>query len=439
MTMLINYLRNILFWFLDSIKGGYIRKQIKEIKYSVIHPESSNSENLKKKYIDKLLIHATNSTPYYSSYKNFNSIQDFPVIKKVIIQQNFDKFQSTEYKDKDNFKVSTSGSTGVPFFLYQDKNKRRRNHSDVIYFLKESGFKIGNRLYELEVWRGHNEKDRLKAWLQNTIQFDISKLTDKRIESFIELLKNDKQSKKTMLGFASSYEMIAQYMERNNIFLDNLGLTSAIANSEYLNPYTKTTLGKHLNTQILSRYSSEEIGIIAQQTLNSPNSFVINHASYVVEVLQFDNNESVKPGEFGRIVVTDLFNFAMPIIRYDTGDIAKLGINDEGVIQLDEIEGRKMDVIYDSDGNLISSFVVYTKFYKYYHLLKQYQFIQQSEKDYEVKLNLQGNTFAFEDDLIAIIKSDFGDDSNVTITYVDEIPPLSSGKRRKVVNNYKKS
>jgi len=437
--MLINYLRNILFWFLDSIKGGYIRKQIKEIKYSVIHPESSNSENLKKKYIDKLLIHATNSTPYYSSYKNFNSIQDFPVIKKVIIQQNFDKFQSTEYKDKDNFKVSTSGSTGVPFFLYQDKNKRRRNHSDVIYFLKESGFKIGNRLYELEVWRGHNEKNRLKAWLQNTIQFDISKLTDKRIESFIELLKNDKQSKKTMLGFASSYEMIAQYMERNNIFLDNLGLTSAIANSEYLNPYTKTTLGKHLNTQILSRYSSEEIGIIAQQTLNSPNSFVINHASYVVEVLQFDNNESVKPGEFGRIVVTDLFNFAMPIIRYDTGDIAKLGINDEGVIQLDEIEGRKMDVIYDSDGNLISSFVVYTKFYKYYHLLKQYQFIQQSEKDYEVKLNLQGNTFAFEDDLIAIIKSDFGEDSNVTITYVDEIPPLSSGKRRKVVNNYKKS
>jgi len=437
--MLINYLRNILFWFLDSIKGGYIRKQIKEIKYSVIHPESSNSENLKKKYIDKLLIHATNSTPYYSSYKNFNSIQDFPVIKKVIIQQNFDKFQSTEYKDKDNFKVSTSGSTGVPFFLYQDKNKRRRNHSDVIYFLKESGFKIGNRLYELEVWRGHNEKNRLKAWLQNTIQFDISKLTDKRIESFIELLKNDKQSKKTMLGFASSYEMIAQYMERNNIFLDNLGLTSAVANSEYLNPYTKTTLGKHLNTQILSRYSSEEIGIIAQQTLNSPNSFVINHASYVVEVLQFDNNESVKPGEFGRIVVTDLFNFAMPIIRYDTGDIAKLGINDEGVIQLDEIEGRKMDVIYDSDGNLISSFVVYTKFYKYYHLLKQYQFIQQSEKDYEVKLNLQGNTFAFEDDLIAIIKSDFGEDSNVTITYVDEIPPLSSGKRRKVVNNYKKS
>jgi phenylacetate-CoA ligase len=129
----------------------------------------------------------------------------------------------------------------------------------------------------------------------------------------------------------------------------------------------------------------------------------------------------------------------MPIIRYDTGDIAKLGLNKDGDFVLEQIEGRKMDVIHDSKGNIVSSFVVYTKFYNYYHLLKQYQFIQQGEKDYEVKLNLQGNNFEFEDDLIASIKSDFGNDSNVTITYVDEIPPLSSGKRRKVVNNYKKA
>ena len=211
------------------------------------------------------------------------------------------------------------------------------------------------------------------------------------------------------------------------------------ANSEYLNPYTKSTLGRHLNTQVLSRYSSEEVGIIAQQTLESPNRFVINHASYFVEILNLNNDNPVLPGEFGRIVVTDLFNYAMPIIRYDTGDIAKLGINKRGVMELEQIEGRKMDVIYDSQGNLVSSFVIYTKFYNYYHLLKQYQFIQQGEKEYEVKLNLQDATFSFESELIEDIKSDFGSDADVKITYVDEIPPLSSGKRRKVMNNYKKA
>lgn len=437
--MLLNSVRNKFFWTLDGLKGGLIKNQLNEVKLGVKHPNSDKAKDLKNQHTNNIIKHAVETTPYYGNFNDAKTISDFPVIRKTTIQDNFEQFQSSKFKDADNFKVSTSGSTGVPFFLYQNKGKRNRNHADIIYFFNAASFEIGNRLYELEVWRGHNEKSKLKAWLQNAVQFDISRLTDERIEAFLNLIKKDRQSKKTMLGFASSYEMIAQYLERNNIFLKDTGIIAAIANSEYLNPYTKETLGKHLDTQVLSRYSSEEVGMIAQQTLQSPNNFVINHASYHVEILNLDNDKPVKPGEFGRIVVTDLFNYAMPIIRYDTGDIAKLALNEDGVEVLEQIEGRKMDVIHDSKGNIVSSFVVYTKFYNYYHLLKQYQFIQQGEKEYEVKLNLQGENFEFEDELITSIKSDFGSDANVVITYVDEIPPLSSGKRRKVINNYKKA
>lgn len=437
--MLLNSVRNKFFWTLDGLKGGLIKNQLNEVELGVKHPNSDKAKDLKNQHTNNIIKHAVETTPYYGNFNNAKTISDFPVIRKTTIQDNFEQFQSYKFKDADNFKVSTSGSTGVPFFLYQNKGKRNRNHADIIYFFNAASFEIGNRLYELEVWRGHNEKGKLKAWLQNAVQFDISRLTDERIEAFLNLIKKDRQSKKTMLGFASSYEMIAQYLERNNIFLKDTGIIAAIANSEYLNPYTKETLGKHLDTQVLSRYSSEEVGMIAQQTLQSPNNFVVNHASYHVEILNLDNDKPVKPGEFGRIVVTDLFNYAMPIIRYDTGDIAKLALNEDGVEVLEQIEGRKMDVIHDSKGNIVSSFVVYTKFYNYYHLLKQYQFIQQGEKEYEVKLNLQGENFEFEDELITSIKSDFGSDANVVITYVDEIPPLSSGKRRKVINNYKKA
>lgn len=437
--MLLNKLRNNIFWLFDSIKGGTIKKQLKQVQLGIEQPNSKKAKDLKESYLKGILEHAIETTDFYSHLNNVHSISDFPVVRKTTIQENFEAFQSSKFLNEDNFKVSTSGSTGVPFFLFQNKAKRHRNHADAIYFFNQSGFKVGYRLYELEVWRGHNEKGKIKSWLQNALQFDISRMTDDRIALFIELLKQDSQDKKTILGFASSYELIAQYLEKNNITLNNLGITAAVANSEYLNPYTKTTLGKHLNTQVLSRYSSEEVGIIAQQTLESPNSFVINRASYYVEVLNLENDEPVLPGEFGRIVVTDLFNYAMPIIRYDTGDIAKLGINKYGAMELEQIEGRKMDVIYDSQGNLVSSFVIYTKFYNYYHLLKQYQFIQQGEKEYEVKLNLQDETFAHERELIEDIKSDFGSDADVKIIYVDEIPPLSSGKRRKVMNNYKKA
>ena len=436
--MVLNALRNKGFWLIDTLKGGEVKQQYKEVKLGVEQPNSEAVKSNQRKQLTRLLVHASNTTPFYKNYKNIKNLQDYPVIRKTIIQDNFEAFQSTTFKDVKNFKVSTSGSTGVPFFLFQNTGKRYRNHADVIYFAGEAGFKVGDRLYELEVWRGHNKKGTFKSKLQNVVQFDISRLTDQRIEEFLALLKSCGQKKKSIIGFASAYEMIAQYLEKANLTFNNLGVISAIANSEYLIPYTKKTFGKHLNTQVLSRYSSEEIGIVAQQTLKSPNSFVLNHASYKIELLDFNSDQHVMPGEFGRIVITDLFNYAMPIIRYDTGDIAKMDLSSDGIMELEQIEGRKMDLVYDSSGNIISPFVVYTKFYKYYNLLKQYQFIQQGKKSYEIKLNPQEETFEFEKELIEDIKSDFGGDSTVKVTYVDEIPPLSSAKRRKVVNNFQK-
>lgn len=437
--MFLNHIRNTSFWLIDSLNGKLITDHLEDIEFYLGNPNSDRAKKMKAYHLQRLLKHALETTPFYQSLKEATELSDFPIIKKTTIQNNFESFQSNKFKDKGNFKVSTSGSTGVPFFLFQNQEKRHRNHADVIYFLNQSGFKIGHRLYELEVWRDHNKKNKLKSWFQNIVQFDISRLPDSRIETLLNLLKSDKQPKKTLLGFASAFEMISQYLEKHNMFIKDLDITAAIANSEYLNAYTKTTLAKHLNTTVLSRYSSEEIGIVAHQTLKSPNSFVLNHASYCIEVLNMNDDTAVKPGEFGRIVVTDLFNYAMPVIRYDTGDIAKLGLNENGITELEQIEGRQMDVIHDSNGELVSSFMVYTKFYKYYSLLKQYQFIQQGEKSYEVKLNLRGEHFEYEDELIADIKSDFGKDAKVTITYVNEIPPLSSGKRRKVINNHKKS
>ena len=426
--------RNYFFWMLDTAKGGPIKKHLKEIDFCVKNSTSAQAIKIKNKHLSQLLHHAVETTPFYNAYKKNSNISDLPVINKTIIQENFEGLQSSKYKNQKNYNASTSGSTGVPLILFQNASKRSRNLADTIFFFNETHFNVGNKLYKLEVCHEDNDKGKITAWLQNIIQFDVAHLTDERIEIFLELLKSDKNSKRTILGFSSALEMIAQYLDKNNIHIKNLRNISAIAYAEFLNPYTKSIFKKHLNISVLSRYSSQELGIIAQQTPESNTSFVINHASYHVELLQLDNDTPARPGEFGRIVITDLFNYAMPLIRYDTGDIGKLSTNNMELIQ---IEGRKMDLIYDSKGNIVSPFVVYTKFYKYYDLIKQYQFIQQGKKTYEVRLNLQGNDFQFVTELINGIKSDFGDDAEVTISYVDKIPPLASGKRKYVINNFK--
>ena len=129
----------------------------------------------------------------------------------------------------------------------------------------------------------------------------------------------------------------------------------------------------------------------------------------------------------------------MPLIRFDTGDVGVFTITKEGQLpNFKKVEGRKMDIIYDTTGNIVSPFVVYTKFYNYYKLLIQYQFIQLDQKDYLIKLNLINDKFDYEEELIESVKSDFGDDAIVKIEYVNEIPILASGKRKKVLSFYNK-
>ena len=119
--MLLNALRNKFFWTLDSLKGGLIKNQLKEVELGVKYPNSDKAKDLKNQHINNIIKHAVETTPYYGNFVGASTISDFPVIRKTTIQDNFEQFQSSKFKGADNFKVSTSGSTGVPFFLYQDK------------------------------------------------------------------------------------------------------------------------------------------------------------------------------------------------------------------------------------------------------------------------------------------------------------------------------
>ncbi|MBR9853693.1 MAG: CoF synthetase [Algicola sp.] len=420
---------------MDALKGSPIKRYYQEIDNIQEAPFSSEGTKQREKNLYGLLDYAVLSTPFYNDFQEYQSLQDFPVINKNMIQDNFESFKSNSFKTDTLFKVSTSGSTGVPFKLYHNKDKRLRNTADVLFFSERSGYSIGDLLFELEVWRGHNKRKKIKNLLQNTVQFDISKLTNTRVEHFLDLLAKSPQPK-SILGFPSALEQICKYIDTNNVKPRLKNLKGLIANSEYLNDYTRDAVENLLGAPIYSRYSSEELGIIAHQTKFSGKHFEVNWASYFVEILDMEKDIAAKEGCYGRLVITDLFNRSMPLIRYDTGDIAMFNEGDNCLLKT--VEGRKMDMVYDTNGNLLSSYVVYTKFYPFYDLLHQYQFIQVGQKEYLIKLNLK-DEFSFEQELIESVKRDFGEDAKVSVELVEEIPPLSSGKRKKVVNMYNRS
>ena len=426
--------REKIFWLFDTLKGAAIRRHYADIAM-LLEGYQEATDALKAQKLSSLLNHAVETTSFYNQYKGFTSLNNFPVLNKTNIRENFDVFVSSAFNKEQQIPTVTSGSTGTPFKVLQHADKKKRNSADTMYFAQKAGYRIGDRLLYMKIWSANNKKATLPGIMQNMVPVDVITFNDKEVSALIKQIENDNSSF-AFLGYSSALELICQWLEKTNHRKVKAKLSSAISMSETLNDYTKQTIEKYFGVPVYSRYSNLENGILAQQVPGSGNKYLVNTASYVVEIFKMDKDVPADTGELGRIVVTDLYNYAMPMIRYDTGDIGILSNEKDtaGNSYLDTVEGRKLDLLYATDGTLISSYIVYKNMWQYTEIL-QYQLVQYGAKDYLFKINMEG-TFTKEEKLVQEFKQYLGADANFTVEYVDEIPLLASGKRKKIANTY---
>ncbi len=102
---------------------------------------------------------------------------------------------------------------------------------------------------------------------------------------------------------------------------------------------------------IIDIYSSSECGLLALQCPASGH-FHVQSEWAITEILNA-RGRPCEPGEVGRIVVTPLHNFAMPLVRYDTGDYAEVGEFcpcGRGLTTLTRILGRRRNRLLLPDG-----------------------------------------------------------------------------------------
>jgi len=427
--------RECFFHLNDRIRGGVISKHLKDIDNILKDPHGAASKKLIEVRLNKLIQHTILNVPFYKRSGIFTSsinIESFPVVNKNIIRDNLDDFISSGCLKEKLTRVVTSGSTGTPFGVYHDQDKKTRNRADTIHFGTLAGYIIGTRLSYLKVWTDVNRKSKIKAWLENILAIDVTRMSDTEIEKLVHIFKTDR-GRKAFLGYSSALESICCYLDKNEPNTRIKNVSAIIAMSEGISENSKKKIKRFFGKQPVSRYSNVENGILAQQSIDGSDEFEINWASYHIEILDVKNNEVLTYGKPGRIVITDLFNYAMPMIRYDTGDIGIMDYSKDGKrLVLKSVEGRKMDMVFDTNGDLVSSFTITNNMWLYPEI-KQYQFIQVSHSEYLFKLNLN-TEFKREKDLINEFKNYFGEDAIIAVEYVNEIPLLNSGKRKKVMN-----
>lgn len=429
--MLGEHLRKRGFWVLDFLRQGKVSKHYGDIK-RLIEGEKTNTELTRKNYLDELLLRATNTTEFFETYKGFNGLSDFPVISKKCIKENYGKFLSKGFKKDDLIKVKTSGSYGTPFVFYLSKEKKSRQTAEVIYFSEWANFYVGTRHAYL---RGLNTKSNLKLWMQNEHFLFSRVIDDLWLESSRTLLK--KKKIKVLIGFPTAIAAIAMYCHECGDKPEDFSIVGVITSSEPLLDNQRSIIESTFGCDCLSRYSTEELGVLAHEC-SLAKKHHINISGYEVEVLDLDEDKPARAGETGRIVVTDLFSYAMPLIRYETGDLGVLGercsCGLDGPI-LERLHGRTVQSVYNTQGVRVLPFFIEDVMEPFTDII-QYQFIQDGEKEYTLKVVCPRGAYFDETQAVSHIKYWMGNDAVVNVRIVDEIEKLESGKRPYVVNNY---
>lgn len=424
--------RKVGFWSLDWIRGSKIRRHYKDICH---HFGAGESRTGKEAELSDILTHAARTTGHYGRLGVGKMLHDFPIVNKSIIRETFGNFMSKAFPEKECFSIVTSGSTGTPFRVLQNADKRFRNYADSAYFAKRAGFEIGHELIYLKIWA----KEKMEApWvykMRNIMPVDVLNLREQEIETLLSYLET-KSSTFGILGYSSALEAICKHIEKVGGKTVRAKIRSVVAMSEALEDLTRQGIRRYFGVEAVSRYSNLENGILAQEEegVATRSGFLVNTASYVVEILDLERDEPVHPGDVGRIVVTDLYNYAMPMIRYDTGDVGVLSRDSTagGLVWLSSIEGRQLDMLFDTKGRIVSSFIVYKNMWKYTEI-DQYQLIQEGEKKYRIRISIR-QCFERERELVSEFREYLGADAEFQVDYVNEIPVLKSGKRKKVVN-----
>lgn len=414
-------IRKSVFFLLDFVKGGKVKKHLKDI--GQINRDKTGE--LQKEYLNKIMQYACENIPFYAGIDS-GDIRNFPVMDKSIYNENKRSVVNPQYDLNKLYFTSTSGSSGVPFKTYQDVNKRKRNNADLITLLSSFGFEAGEKYVFIRSWVSLYHLSKFKMLKQNFIAIDVNTFDDNKKEELRRLLHKDKKIK-AIISYGSALEDFVSYLENKNDKMTDTNLKLISSSADALADSTKARLEKMFGCPVTNRYSNEECGILGN-TKTGTTEITLNTASYYFELLDLEKDEPVKPGEIGRIVVTDLFNRAMPLIRYDLGD---LGISrDDGkcIKSLVSLQGRMDDVLKSSDGIVISS-VTLSTYMQEFQYVERYQLRKNKDGSLEMLIVSKQNEFS---EIAKILQGIFGDKYNIYVKKVGEIPKEKTGKYKEI-------
>lgn len=435
-----NVVHPLWLWKNGSRRGEYLRRFRKT---QFLAPEQIEEQRWSS--LKSLLGHAYENCAYYRRRfdaagirpEDISSRQDLlsiPALKREDVQQNAEEMLSASDRENRLIMDQTGGSTGAPISFRYARDRLDSRQACTARHDEWAGYRPGDK--KALLWGAVRDLDHLRQWkerslnlvMNRTLILDASAVTEETMAGFADSLNRFRP--KVVLAYANVATLFAGFLLDGNIRIPRPH--SVITSAELLSEDGRRLIEEAFGCRVYNRYGCREFAVLASECGAGEGMHIAAESFYLEFVA---DGKHAADGERGKIVVTDLLSYAMPFIRYEIGDVGSpldgpcaCG---RGLPRMKMEGGRVTEFIRSTRGELVSGVALATYAITRIDGVRQVQIVQESLGDVAVKL-VKGPGFSAssEGELIQRFKDFLGDDMNVEIVPVTEIPASPSGKHR---------
>ena len=395
-------------------------------------------------HLVSILDHAYKNVPYYHNcLENLNIIsgntidisrfRDIPLLTKNIIRANQQALISDDYMSRKWNYNTSGGSTGEPVRFVQDNVYSSWGGAANYYYYNDILGIDWYKARKVNLWGSLRDitrdsldiKSRLTNWVNNYVLLNSFRMSEMDMERYIRVINSYKPD--IVHGYAGSLYELSEFTIKNHCPLHSPKFV--VSSAETLQDDMRVSIEEAFGTKVYNFYGSREVSNLAGECAEGL-MHTFGFWNYI-EVLD-ENNHPVREGEEGKVVVTNLFNYSMPLIRYEIGDLAIRGPTRCTcgcfLPTLKKVTGRTSDPFILEDGTIISGGYLTQLFY-FREWIHSFQIVQEEYKKirmYFVPQGMVNNHEQFEiEEKIRLV---MGKDCEIIWEAVDEIPKTSSGK-----------
>lgn len=361
------WLQNMYIWAGKSLENGRSMKYVPTINSELRRTETfsrAELEELQLERLKNLVCFAYENVPYYhdlfdsvklhpSDICELEDIRKIPLLNKQTVRLNAERMVSHNANAREIWCSHTSGTTGTPLSFIMDLRTQSYYQAHIVRHRRWFGYEYdeycgslgGKKIIppgqkEGPYWR-YDRPDKL-------IVFSTFHLDPKTMDDYMSFIR--KKEIRYLKGYPSNLYIFAQHILGRD---ETLPMKVVFTGAEPVYLHMRDAIQKAFQCEVADFYGQSE-EVARAYECPEHEGYHVAMESTLVEIV----DERGDPSDEGEIVGTSLTNFAMPFLRYRTGDLSGFIVGEclcgRAHVRIKQVQTKLEDIVITKSGRRLS-------------------------------------------------------------------------------------